>query len=213
MKNYKSERQVLLQSARAMNASGLNQGASGNLSLRVDNGFLITPSGLEYDICTPESMVFMTLQGDWTGEIQPSSEWRFHRDIFLEREEAGAIVHAHAHWCTTLACQRLHIPPFHYMIAMAGGATIRCAKYATFGTQALSDNILAALKDRKACLIANHGMLTLQSTLDKALALAVEVEHLARVYSQCLMMGEPVLLSDEEMNKVIEKFKTYGNRT
>lgn len=213
MNDYKDERAELLETARAMNASGLNQGASGNLSLRVDDGFMITPSGMAYDRCTPDSMVLLDLQGNWQGDLKPSSEWRFHRDIYANRPEASAIVHAHPHWCTTLACLGLEIPPFHYMIAMAGGKSLRCAQYATFGTQELSDRILLALDDRKACLIANHGMLAFQSSLDKALALAVEIEHLAQVYSQCRMLGEPVILGDDEMDVILEKFKTYGNRT
>jgi L-fuculose-phosphate aldolase len=195
-----------------MNYNGLNQGASGNLSVRQGDGFLITPSGLDYAACTPASMVFMDVDGNWQGDLKPSSEWRFHRDIYRAKPDAGAIVHAHARWCTTLACLREEIPPFHYMIAMAGGKTLRCAEYATFGTQALSDNILAALHERKACLMANHGMLAYHSDLDKALALAVEIEHLAQVYCQCRTLGEPTLLDDAEMDKVLEKFKTYGNR-
>ncbi|MCB1757220.1 MAG: class II aldolase/adducin family protein [Gammaproteobacteria bacterium] len=212
MNDYRSERTELLETARAMNQCGLNQGASGNLSLRVGDGFLITPSGLDYAQCSADSMVLMSMQGEWQGALKPSSEWRFHRDIYLKRAEAGAIVHAHPHWCTTLACLNLEIPAFHYMIAMAGGKTLRCASYATFGTQDLSDNILQALEDRKACLIANHGMIAFQTSLGKALALAVEIEHLAQVYSQCRMLGEPVILDDQEMDVILEKFKSYGNR-
>lgn len=212
MNSEQLARQALLDTARAMNHCGLNQGASGNLSLRFAEGFLITPSGLAYDACTAESMVYMSLDGSWQGELKPSSEWRFHRDIFCARPEAKAILHAHPRWCSTLACMNLEIPAFHYMIAMAGGKRIALADYATFGTQQLSDNILAALQDRKACLIANHGMLAFHDSLAKVLALAGEIEHLAQVYSQCRMMGEPVILSDTEMDVILEKFKTYGNR-
>ncbi len=213
MKNFATQRSNLLKTARAMNASGLNQGASGNLSVRIDSGFLVTPSGVDYAHCSADSMVQMDFDGNWQGELKPSSEWRFHRDILVARPHAEAVLHAHPHWCTTLACLNMEIPPFHYMIAMAGGKTLRCADYATFGTQELSENILRALEDRCACLIANHGMLAFQGSLEKALALAIEIEHLAQVYCQCRMLGEPTLLEDAEMDRVLEKFKTYGNRT
>ena len=212
MSAFSKERAALLDAAHAMNRSGLNQGASGNLSIRIDDGFLVTPSGVDYERCTPDSMVTVGMDGNWQGDLKPSSEWRFHRDIYCARPEAKAIVHAHPHWCTTLACLNLEIPPFHYMIAMAGGNTLRCANYATFGTQQLSDNILTALADRKACLIANHGMVAFHDSLEKALSLAVELEHLAQVYCQCKTLGEPVILDDAEMDRILDKFKTYGNR-
>ena len=213
MENTLMARQAVLDTARAMNSAGLNQGASGNVSLRCDDGFLITPSGLAYDDCTADEIVLVDFEGQWQSGIAPSSEWRFHRDIYLAKPEAGAVVHAHSPACTTLAVLNREIPPFHYMVAMAGGKTIPCAAYATFGTQTLSDNITQVLRDRRACLIANHGMIATGATLDKALALAVEVEHLAAVYRDACQLGEPVMIDDAEMDRVLEKFKTYGNRT
>ncbi len=206
-------RQHLVDAARRMNVLGINQGTSGNLSVRAGDGLLLTPSGVAYESMTPEDVVWMDLDGHWSCPApgrRPTSEWRFHRDILAARPDAGAVVHTHAMFCTTLACLRREIPPFHYMVAVAGGTDIRCADYATFGTQALSDRALAALSGRKACLLANHGMLALGADLDRALALAVEVETLAAQYWRALQIGRPVLLDDAEMARVLEKFKTYG---
>ncbi len=196
-----------------MNAQGINQGSAGNISVRTQEGFLITPSGIEYEKLRPNQIVAMSLQGEWDGDVKPSSEWRMHRDIYVEREDAAAVVHAHPTFCTTLACTHTDIPPFHYMVAVAGGADVRCAKYATFGSQKLSDNMLQALRDRKACLLANHGMICFGAGLDRALGLAVEVETLARQYWHVRQMGQVKLLSGQEMKKVIKQFKTYGQRT
>ena len=205
-----SPRQALVDTARAMNRSGINQGTSGNLSLRSGDGLLITPSGLAYDALRPEDIVELAADGSFDGPQRPSSEWRIHRDVYRQRPDAQAILHAHPVHCTALACLRRGIPAFHYMVAVAGGRDIRCSDYATFGTQALSDHALAALKDRRACLMANHGLLCLAQSLDGALALAIEIESLARSYLQCLAAGEAVLLPDDEMDRVLEKFKTYG---
>ena len=199
----------LIETARSMQAAGLNQGTSGNLSARVDNGFLITPSALPCGLYKNEDIVLMDLEGNWQGSRKPSSEWRFHRDIYASRPGAGAVLHAHSPWSTTLACLQTSIPAFHYMVAVAGGVDIRCAPYTTFGTQTLSDYVLEALQDRKACLLANHGLLCLDADLDQVLALAIEVENLARVYGQALQAGTPVILSETEMAEVIEKFKDY----
>jgi len=204
--------QILIETAVAMNSSGVNCGTSGNLSVRTDTGFLITPSGLDYNDLVPEDIVSMNLDGEWQGSNAPSSEWRIHRDIYRQREDALAILHAHPTFCTTLACLGKPIPAFHYMVAVAGGKDIRCSPYATFGTQELSDHVLAALEDRRACLMANHGVVCIGGDLSGALALAVEVEQLAQVYYQCLVAGEPVVLDDEEMERVLEKFKGYGKR-
>ena len=152
----------------------------------------------------------MTLDGEARGALLPSSEWRFHRDIYAARADAHAIVHTHAPFATSLACLHRGIPPFHYMVAVAGGTDIRCAPYATFGTQALSDHAVAALAGRRACLLANHGMIAVGASLERALALAVEVETLAEMYWRALQIGEPVLLPDAEMDVVLEKFATYG---
>ena len=206
-------RQSIIDSCREMNALGINQGTSGNISARVEGGFLITPSGVAYDEMAPGQVVEMDLEGRHGQGQKPSSEWRMHGDIYRGRPEAGAVVHTHATFCTALACLHREIPAFHYMVAVAGGASIRCADYATFGTQALSDNMLRALEGRRACLLANHGMICFGPDLKKALALAVEVETLARQYWHAGQAGEPVLLLDEEMNTVLELFKGYGAPT
>jgi L-fuculose-phosphate aldolase len=202
----------LIETAISMNVSGINRGTSGNLSVRTDSGFLISPSGMDYSELVPEDIVAMNLDGEWGDSNPPSSEWRIHRDIYIRREDALAIVHAHPTFCATLACLGKPIPAFHYMVAVAGGKDIRCSPYATFGTQELSDHVLTALEDRKACLMANHGIVCLGRDLPGALALAIEVEQLAQVYYQCLVAGEPVVLDDAEMERVLEKFKTYGSR-
>ncbi len=207
-------REAVVATARTMNAAGVNRGKSGNVSARwrdgAFDGFLITPTGVPYDETAPGQIVAMTLGGEAHGTLLPSSEWRFHRDIYVARADAHAIVHTHAPFATSLACLHRGIPAFHYMVAVAGGKDIRCAPYATFGTQALSDNALAALEGRDACLLANHGMIAVSASLAKALALAVEVETLAEMYWRTLQVGEPVLLSDAEMDVVLEKFRTYG---
>src|SRR5215471_891323 len=203
-------RREIIATALAMNARGVNRGKSGNVSTRIEGGFLITPSGLAYESMSPADIVAMTLGGEPRGSLLPSSEWRFHRDIYASRADAGAIVHAHSPFATTLACLGRDIPAFHYMIAVAGGKDIRCAPYATFGTQELSDHALRALEARKACLLANHGMIAIGATLAAALALAIEVEALAEQYWRALQIGVPNLLSDAEMDLVLAKFKSYG---
>lgn len=205
-------REALLATARAMNAHNLNRGAAGNVSARCGDGFLVTPTGMAYDETSPADMVPMALDGSWQGARKPSSEWRFHRDLYAARAEAGAIVHAHAPFATALACIGTEIPAFHYMIARFGGSSVRCAAYATFGTQALSDNALAALDGRCACLLANHGMLVFGRDLRQALDLAVEFESLCEQYWRALQVGAPVLLDEAEMAVVLEKFATYGQQ-
>jgi L-fuculose-phosphate aldolase len=205
-------REAMIATARKMNTSGLNQGTSGNLSQRVEDGFLVTPTGMDYDTMVPEDIVLMRLDGSHEGRRKPSSEWRFHWDILAARPEVGAVLHAHSMFCTTLACLRRGIPSFHYMVAVAGGVDIRCAPYATFGTEELSRHAVAALEGRKACLLANHGMLALGRDLAGTFKLAVEVETLAAMYWRALQVGEPVLLDSAEMAVVLEKFKTYGQQ-
>jgi L-fuculose-phosphate aldolase len=210
---FAKERRSIAEACRRTNALGINQGTSGNIGLRVKGGMLITPSGMPYDDMMSADVVFM--QSDGTvppGQQEPSSEWRFHRAILEARPEIGAVVHTHAMFATTLACLGREIPAFHYMVAMAGGDSIRCAPYATFGTQALADHAVRALDGRKACLLANHGMIAVGETLARALALAVEVETLAAQYWRALQIGDPVILSKAEMRAVLEKFKTYGGR-
>ena len=191
---------------------GLNRGTAGNISVRWDDGFLITPSGLPPHKIHPEDVTYMDMDGNAQGRRDPSSEWRFHRDVYAARADVGAIVHSHAPFCTTLAVLHKSIPPYHYMVAKAGGRDIRCAGYATFGTQELSDHALAALDGRMACLLANHGMIAAGGALDAAMALAVEVEELAEGYWRALQVGEPILLPDAEIAVVLEKFKTYGEK-
>lgn len=195
-----------------MNSLGINQGTSGNVSVRVPGGFLISPSGIPYGELTPKKIVFMDLEGGYYGDFLPSSEWHMHKDIFREHENAGAIVHTHSRFATALSCLRKEIPAFHYMVAVAGGNSIRCADYATFGTEELSREMLRALKDRKACLLANHGVIAYHDTLHKALALAQEVETLSAQYHAALALGSPVILPDDEMNIVLKKFASYGKQ-
>lgn len=207
-------RERLIGTAIGMNVCGLNRGTAGNLSTRFgsgdDAGFLITPTGMAYDALSAADIVTMRLNGTATGQRQPSSEWRLHRDVYRARPEAGAILHAHSPFATSLACLRREIPAFHYMIARFGGETLRCAKYATFGTQALSDALLPALEGRSACLLANHGMLVFADDLEQVLARAVELEALCEHYWRACLVGEPVLLDRGEMAAVLEKFATYG---
>jgi L-fuculose-phosphate aldolase len=203
-------RDALIATARAMNESGLNRGTSGNLSLRHRDGMLITPSGVPYEELEPDAIVHVDARGEPRGGMRPSSEWRFHLDIYRARPEAQAILHAHPVHCTALACLNRPMPAFHYMVAVAGGRDIRCAPYATFGTQALSDHVLHALEGRRACLMANHGVLCFEATLPRALDLALEIEHLARTYLACLAAGEPVILDDAEMERVLLRFADYG---
>jgi L-fuculose-phosphate aldolase len=203
------QREALIETAHAMNRCGLNQGTSGNVSLRTDGGMLITPSALPYESLQAGDLASVDFEGGTSGTQRPSSEWRFHLDIYRQRPDAQAVLHAHPTYCTALACLRRPIPAFHYMVAVAGGRDIRCAPYATFGTQALSDHVLEALQGRRACLLANHGLVCLASDLPAALALAVEVEHLAKSYLQCLAVGEPAILDDAEMERVLRKFEDY----
>lgn len=210
--NERELRARLAETARQTVRRGLNSGSAGNVSVRLGDGFLITPSGLPTDGLAPSEMVSMDLGGNSAAELKPSSEWRIHRDIYRARPEAQAVVHAHSPHAVSLACLRRGIPPFHYMVAAAGGRDIRCADYATFGTQALSDAVLAALDGRRACLMANHGQVALGVDLDAALALAAEVEELAGQYWRACLMGEPVLLDDAQMDEVLRRFGDYGQQ-
>lgn len=203
-------REALVATARALSAARLNTGTAGNASVRTDDGMLITPSGMAPEACTPADIAFVAHDGSTRGPLAPSSEWRMHADVYARRPEAGAIVHTHAPAATALACQRLTIPPFHYMIARFGGSTVRCARYATFGTQALADHVADALVERCACLIANHGMLVFGRDPAHALALAIEFEALCEQYWRTLQLGPPVLLSAAEMGEVVERFRWYG---
>ena len=200
----------LVAAARRMSERGMNPGRSGNLSARTGAGFLVTPSGKSYESLGVNDLVLVDGEGGSQGAHKPSSEWRLHRDLYARHAQAGAVVHTHSPYATTLACLHRSIPPFHYEVAFAGGKDIRCSAYATFGTQELSDLALAALDARRACLLANHGVVAYGADLEDALGLAEKVEALARLYWQALQVGEPILLDEVEMAKVVEKFKTYG---
>ena len=203
-------RDDLITTARAMQPAGLNKGTSGNVSLRHGEGFYITPTGMPYDKLVADDIPLMALDGSHVGARKPSSEWRFHRDLYAARPEVGAVLHAHSPFAVSLACLRRDIPPFHYMIARFGGDTVRCADYALFGSQALSDAALLAMLDRKACLLANHGLLVAGRDLDEALALAIELEELCEQYWRACQLGAPVLLSATEMAEVLVKFSGSG---
>jgi L-fuculose-phosphate aldolase len=200
----------VLAAARFMVERRLNVGAAGNLSARQGEGFLITPSGMPPEQCAARDMVGMGMDGRATGPHAPSSEWRIHRDIYASVPEAGAVVHAHSPFATALACQRREIPPFHYMIALFGGDSVRCAAYAVFGSETLSKNALAALAGRNACLLANHGMLAYGRDPEHAVSQAIELETLCEQYWRACQPGPPVLLSDREMAEALERFRHYG---
>ena len=205
-------RRAIIDTCNAMTARGLNQGTSGNVSRRIDGGLLITPSGLAYETMTPEDIVELRFDGSYRGAHRPSSEWRFHRDILEARADVDVVLHNHATFATTLACFERGIPPFHYMTAVAGGHDIRVSPYACFGTQELSDRVLAALEGRFACLMGHHGLVTVAPTLEKALKLAVEVETLSKMYVHALAIGEPPHLSAAEMDRVLAQMRrmSYG---
>jgi L-fuculose-phosphate aldolase len=210
---YYGQRRELLEAAKRMYAEGLTPGTSGNASLRVEDGLLITPTGVPYPELSPEDLVEVR----WTGEVPnaqrlPSSEWRMHRDLYQSREDARAIFHLHSMFCTTLSCLRKPIPAVHYMIAVTGASVVRCSRYETYGTAELSAAAGEALQGSKACLLANHGMVALGTNLKDAYKVASEVEVLAAMYWRALQAGTPVILDDAEMARVIEKFRTYGQQ-
>ncbi len=206
-------RAQIISVAKQMNKVGINQGKSGNLSARISGGMLITPSSIEYDNLKQEDIVFVNSKGYQCLEIdspRASSEWKLHSDIFSSRRDVGAVLHCHSIYATALACHSQSIPSFHYMVAIAGGVDIRCARYATFGTEKLSTNALKALEGRDACLLAHHGLVALGKNLVHALNLAVEVEVLAKMYLSACQLGEPPSLDKTEMHKILDKFKTMN---
>ncbi|GJE76987.1 MULTISPECIES: class II aldolase/adducin family protein [Methylorubrum] len=205
-------RQAIVEAMRSLLSLGLSQGTSGNVSVRWGDGLLVTPSGIPAEQLSPDDLVEMDMDGHYDHPLAPSSEWRFHRDILAARPEIGAVVHAHPPYATAFAICGREIPAVHYMIAMAGGPNIRCAPYAPYGTQALSEHALRALDRRSACLLANHGMIATGPNLAKALWLAVEVEALCRQYALALQVGTPVVLPDAEVTETVERFKSYGPR-
>lgn len=209
-----AERRELIHTVQEMNRLGINQGKAGNASLRIEGGLLITLGGVDYGALELEDIVEMDFDGNHRclrPDRVPSSEWRFHLDILKTRDDLCAVIHTHGKAVTALACLHKEIPAFHYLVGLAGGNSIRCAPYALFGTQALSDHSLTAMEGRKACLLANHGMIAAEANLAKALALAVEVETLADIYGRALQLGAPKLLSDTEIAEVLKKFaEGYG---
>ena len=210
-------RRAVIDAARRMNALGLNHGTSGNVGYRVGGRFLVTPSGLDYDAITPADIVDMDFDGSHQGTRRPTSEWRLHRDILATRPEVDAVLHSHAVHCTALAVHGMEIPAVHYMVAAAGGTNIRCAPYRTPTTQALSDVAVPALKDRRACLLQNHGVVVLGETPDACVNLLVEVEYLAELYCRTLAIGaatgnEPNVILSRKMAEVLEIMKTYGKQ-
>jgi L-fuculose-phosphate aldolase len=212
-KDERALREAIIAKCRWMNAAGLNQGTSGNISARWGDAMLITPSATPYDAMEPEMIAAMPLQGDygsWDGPLKPSTEWRFHLDILRAKPEVGAVVHTHSTYATVLAIARKEIPACHYMMAAFGGMEIRCAPYATYGTEALSRHALAALDGRSGCLLANHGMIATGATLDKAMWLAVELETIAKQYYLSLAIGGPVLLREADIADTAKSFGSYG---
>ncbi len=207
---HRDIRQEMVRTCRAMNRSGINQGTSGNLSHRVPEGLLITPSGMPYDDMGAKDIVAMAPDGTCEGRNPPSSEWRFHRDIIVRRPEVNVVLHTHSPYATTLAVHGRGIPAFHYMVAVAGGHDVRCSPYACFGTQELSDHALAALDGRTACLLGHHGMIVLADNLEQALWRAVEIETLAKMYVHALAIGEPPRLSAAQMDEVLARFRERG---
>ena len=206
-------RRQIVAACRELNASGINQGTSGNISARLGERMLISPSAVPYDALEPEMIASIALDdpaGAWTGPLKPSTEWRFHHRLLRDRPDARAVVHAHPIYCTVLAIARKEIPACHYMVAAFGGDSVRCAGYARYGTEALSDLAVAAMQDRTACLLANHGMITLGETLAKAMWRAVELETLARQYYHSLLIGGPVLLGPDAIAETLAAFAGYG---
>ena len=216
MNNLKKE---VIEYAKKLNSSNLSPLRSGNISIRADQngkkGFLITPSGIKYDQLNEENIVFLELDESLNNDkilkndLNPSSEWRFHQDIYIKKKDACAIVHAHSPHATAVSAHGKNIPAFHYMIALAGGDDIKCSEYATFGTKKLSQNMLTALEKRKACLMSNHGQVAFGKNLEEAFELAQEVENICHQYINALKIGNPMILSDEEMSKILKQINSY----
>ena len=204
------EAEQIIKYANMLNSEKLSTLRSGNVSLRYKNGFLITPSGVKYSLLKVDDIVFVSLDGKFDEtKNKPSSEWRFHKDIYSSKNEANAIVHAHSTHATAVSAHNKDVPAFHYMVALAGGNDLKCAKYATFGTQELSDNIIEALENRKACLMSNHGQVAYGDNLNSAFELAEEVENICHQYINAIKLGEPKILSSSEMDVILEKVKNY----
>ena len=208
--NETDQRAAMLSALRQLDARGLNRGSTGNLSHRWRDGLLITPTGMGADDIGPDDLVWLGWDGTRRGALKPSSEWHFHQAIYRSRPDLQAVVHTHATHATALACLRRDLPAFHYMVAVAGGDSVRCAPYRLFGTEALSDAVVEAMHGRKACLLATHGIVTAGATLREAMKVMTEIESLCQTYLAALAVGEPAVLSAAEMAEVIEKFRHYG---
>jgi L-fuculose-phosphate aldolase len=203
-------RKDIIKFSKLLNKTNLSPLRSGNISVRYKNGFLITPSGMRYETLKSKDIVFVDLKGKYNSKKnKPSSEWHFHKDIYLNKKNANSVVHCHSKNALVLSCIRKKIPAFHYMVAVAGGVDIKCAKYATYGTSELSKNIIQVLNNRFACLIENHGQVVFSDGIDSAFELAQEVEHLSEQYLECLRIGKPKILTNIEMNRVLKKVKNY----
>jgi L-fuculose-phosphate aldolase len=203
-------RQHMLQALRRLDALGLNRGSTGNLSLRLGDGMLITPTGMGADDLDADDLVWLGFDGTLRGRWKPSSEWHFHQALYLDRPALQAVVHTHATHATALACLRRDLPAFHYMVAVAGGDSVRCAPYHLFGTEALSHAVVEAMQGRKACLLATHGLVSAGGSLAEAMKVMVEIESLCQTYLAALSAGTPVLLDGDEMAAVLERFRSYG---
>ncbi len=220
MSSLDKERRQVIETARRMNTLGINVNKSGNVSLRAvldgTEGFLITPTGIDYEELETEDIVFVAFEEDKRFDVfnqrLPSSEWMMHEAIFKRRPDLSAIVHTHSAYATALACQELSIPAFHYMVATAGGRSIECAPYALFGTKELADVAAEALCRCNACLLSHHGVLAGEKDLKKALKLAHEVENLAHMYILTRLLGEPKILTQQQMSDVLIRFQTYGQQ-
>ncbi|MDC1148904.1 class II aldolase/adducin family protein [Pelagibacteraceae bacterium] len=203
-------RKDIIKFSKLLNKTNLSPLRSGNISVRYKNGFLITPSGIRYETLKSKDIVFVDLKGKYNSKKnKPSSEWHFHKDIYLNKKNANSVVHCHSKNALVLSCIRKKIPAFHYMVAVAGGVDIKCAKYATYGTSELSKNIIQVLNNRFACLIENHGQVVFSDGIDSAFELAQEVEHLSEQYLECLRIGKPKILTNIEMSRVLKKVKNY----
>lgn len=206
-------RKELIEACRAMNGLGINKGTAGNISVRHGDGFLISPTGIPYEKLTPDHVVAMNWDATFKGNVLPSSEWRFHRDILQARPDLNAVVHTHSTMATSVSILGRNIPAVHYSIAAAGGNSIRCAPYEIFGSQELADQVVKALEGRRACLMEHHGVIAAHVSIARALALAVTVEELATQLLALLPMGEPPVLSEAQVAEVLVKFKTYGQQS
>ena len=203
-------RKDIIKFSKLLNKTNLSPLRSGNISVRYKNGFLITPSGMRYETLKSKDIVFVDLKGKYNlKKNKPSSEWHFHKDIYLNKKNANSVVHCHSKNALVLSCIRKKIPAFHYMVAVAGGVDIKCAKYATYGTSELSKNIIQVLNNRFACLIENHGQVVFSDGIDSVFELAQEVEHLSEQYLECLRIGKPKILTNIEMSRVLKKVKNY----